>query len=466
MSCPEWLGRSLLRLGKLASPRNSQPIHAMYAIIGAGPTGLSMARNLQKLGLPFTGFEIHSDVGGLWDADSPTSTMYESAHLISSKRTTEFKEFPMRDDVAQYPHHTELKQYFQDYARHFELYPHFEFDTEVLRVERSGEQWQITTRSNGEEQVRHFEGVMLCNGTLHEPNRPELPGDFSGRVIHSSEYKTAKMFDGLRVLIIGCGNSGADIAVDAVHHANSVDMSLRRGYHCLPKFVLGRPIDTLGAGQWGLPRPIKQFVDGTVIKALVGKPSDYGLPDPDYKLYESHPVLNSLLLHHAGHGDVKVRKNIENCAGKTVSFADGSSAEYDLIVQATGYKLHYPFIDKKALNWHGAAPELYLNCLHPHDDSLFMMGMVEATGLGWEARNRQAELVALYIQQLKNGAASAKKLQKTKAEQIGQRLDGGYAYLKLDRMAYYVNKQVYNRVLTNHIEALKADLLAADQAAA
>ena len=276
--------------------------------------------------------------------------------------------------------------------------------------------------------------------------------------MHSSEYKTARDFAGQRVLIIGCGNSGADIAVDAVHHAKSVDMSLRRGYHFLPKFVLGRPIDTLGAGQIAMPRPIKQFIDGTVIKALVGKPSDYGLPDPDYKLYESHPVLNSLLLHYAGHGDVTVRKNVRHCQGLTVTFEDGSSGEYDLIVQATGYKLHYPFIDAAELNWTGAAPELYLNCFHPHSDNVFMMGMVEATGLGWEARSRQAELVALYIRQLHNGAASARRLQQAKAEQAGERLDGGYAYLKLDRMAYYVNKQVYNKVLTRHIDALRADL--------
>lgn len=430
----------------------------MYAIIGAGPTGLAMARNLQKVGLPFIGFEIHHDVGGLWDADSPTSTMYQSAHLISSKRTTEFAEFPMRDEVAQYPHHSELKRYFQDYARHFELYPHFEFGTEVIRAERSGEQWAITTRCDGHEQTRHFDGLMLCNGTLHEPNQPALPGDFAGEVMHSSVYKSASIFDDKRVLIMGCGNSGADIAVDAVHRARSVDMSLRRGYYFLPKFVLGRPIDTLGAGQMALPRRLKQLIDGSVVRALVGKPSDYGLPDPDYKLYEAHPVLNSLLLHHAGHGDVTIRKDIQHCAGYRVTFSDGSHAEYDLIVQATGYKLHYPFIDRRELNWPGAAPELYLNCLHPDSDNLFMMGMMEAAGLGWEARNRQAELVALYLIQLQRGATSAHQLQQDKARLASQRLDGGYTYLKLDRMAYYVNKQAYNKALNARIAALRADL--------
>lgn len=430
----------------------------MFAIIGAGPMGLSMARNLKKYGLPFVGFEMHSDVGGLWDIDSPSSTMYESAHLISSKRMTEFKEFPMGEDVATYPHHSELKTYFRDYATHFGLYPHYEFSTEILRVEREGAQWRVRTRCQGVEQSRLFEGVMICNGTLHEPNRPALPGDFEGDVLHSCEYKKADIFRGKRVLMIGCGNSGADIAVDAVHAAKSVDMSMRRGYYFLPKFLNGRPTDTLGGGRLKLPRKLKQGLDAALIRATIGKPSDYGLPDPDYRLYESHPVMNSLLLHYAGHGDVRIRPAIQACSGKTVRFANGQTAEYDLIVQATGYLLHYPFIDQAELNWQGAAPQLYLNAFHPRHDDLFLMGMVEASGLGWEGRNEQAELVALYLRQLRDGRASAHKFQAVKAAQAGKRLDGGYAYLNLDRMAYYVNKDAFREALCKHITALKADL--------
>ncbi|MCK5886474.1 MAG: NAD(P)/FAD-dependent oxidoreductase, partial [Alcanivorax sp.] len=115
----------------------------MYAVIGAGPMGLATARNLQKLDIPFIGLELHSDVGGLWDIDNPHSTMYDSAHLISSKRMTEFAEFPMEDSVALYPHHSEMKRYFQAYARHFDLYRHYEFNTRVLSVERDGSHWNI-----------------------------------------------------------------------------------------------------------------------------------------------------------------------------------------------------------------------------------------------------------------------------------------------------------------------------------
>lgn len=432
----------------------------MYAVIGAGPMGLSMARNLAKYGLDFVGFEIHADVGGLWDIDSPTSTMYASAHLISSKRMTEFAEFPMDEDVATYPHHSQMRNYFQKYAQAFGLYDKYEFETEVVSVVRQGQGWLLTSRHQGVETQRQFDAVFLCNGTLHKPNRPTLPGTFSGEIMHSAEYKQADSFRDKRVLMVGCGNSGADITVDAVHAARSVDLSVRRGYYFLPKFLMGKPIDTFG-GLIKLPRRAKQMLDAALIRAAVGKPSDYGLPDPDYRLYESHPVMNTLLLHHIGHGDVRVRGDIAQCEGPCVTFKNGEQGEYDLIVLATGYDLDYPFIDPAEINWQGAAPQLYLNAFHPQADDVFVMGMVEASGLGWEGRNKQAELAALYLRQLRDGAASAQRFKQLKQQRCGQRLDGGYTYLQLDRMAYYVNKQEYLDALNGHIAELKADLASA-----
>lgn len=427
----------------------------MYAVIGAGPMGLACVRNLQKQGIPFTGFELHSDVGGLWDIDNPHSTMYQTAHLISSKRMTEFEEFPMKDSVAQYPAHHELKTYFRDFVDHFGLRQHYEFNTRVVRVEPDGDQWQVTTEHDGQQQSRTFDGVMIANGTLHTPNQPDLPGEFTGELMHSADYRSPDVFRDKRVLIIGCGNSGADIAVDAVHHARSVDMSLRRGYYFLPKFLKGKPIDTIG-GKLKLPRPIKQRMDAALIRLVMGKPSDFGLPDPDYRMYESHPVINSLILHHLGHGDIRPRRSIDRVEGKTVHYSDGERAEYDLILTATGYLLDYPFIDRKHLNWpeQEDAPRLYLNMMHPDYDNLFLMGMVEATGLGWEGRNQQARLAALYIREQQKGTAAANALRQRKKEKAGERLDGGYNYIKLARMAYYVNKDAYLDTLAEHIAEL------------
>lgn len=426
----------------------------MYALIGAGPMGLAMARNLSKLNIPFIGFEIHSDVGGLWDIDSPTSTMYHSAHLISSKRMTEFAEFPMADAVAQYPSHANMRDYFRDYAKHFNLYAHYEFSTEVVRVEEEGENYRVTTRHNGTEQTRQFKGVLIANGTLHHPNRIELPGEFSGELLHSADYKSADIFKDKRVLVIGCGNSGADIAVDAVHQAASVDLLVRRGYYFLPKFLFGKPIDTLG-GKLPLPRRLKQLIDGALIRTVMGKPSNYGLPDPDYRIYESHPVINSLLLHHLGHGDIGVRPTIRSVSGNTLTFSDGSSADYDLILAATGYKLHYPFIDYRLLDWDGSgAPQLFLNAFHPSRHNLIVLGMVEATGLGWEGRNEQAKLVAHYLKHREQNSAAFNTFNAQKVAHYQNRLDGGYRYLELERMAYYVSKDQYRAALAQYTKQL------------
>lgn len=427
-----------------------------YAVIGAGPMGLCTARQLKQYGIAFTGFELHSDVGGLWDIGNPHSTMYETAHLISSKQMTEFSAFPMDQAAATYPRHDALCAYFKHYAQAFELYPHYEFSTRVVRAEPNANGWAITSEKDGQQQTRQFKGLLIANGTLHHPTNVSLPGDFSGELMHSSEYKSPEQFKNQRVLIQGCGNSACDIAVDAVHYAKSVDMSVRRGYYFLPKFIMGKPSDTLG-GAIKLPRRLKQRIDAFFIKLIMGKPSQFGLPDPDYRMYESHPVVNSLILHHLGHGDIHARKDIAAVDGKQVTFKDGTTGEYDLILQATGYQLDYPFIDKALLNWQGMAPALYLNVFHPNQPNLFMMGMVEATGLGWQGRDEQAELVALYIRQQEHGAASAQELAQTITEKAGQRADGGYDYLALERMAYYVDKTTYRNAINTHTQQLKAD---------
>ena len=152
------------------------------------------------------------------------------------------------------------------------------------------------------------------------------------------------------MLIIGAGNSGCDIAVDAVHHAASVDMSVRRGYYFVPRYLFGKPSDTLNQGK-PLPARIKQFVDTRVLQAFTGDPVRFGFPKPDYKLYESHPIVNTLILNHLGQGDLRIRADIDRFDGSTVHFRDGSSGEYDMVLLATGYTLDYPFVAREDLNW-------------------------------------------------------------------------------------------------------------------
>ena len=430
------------------------------ALIGAGPCGLAAARNLQKLGLPFQGFEAYTDVGGLWNADNPRSTVYDSAHLISSKSTTEFTEFPMRAEVADYPSHREMRQYFFDYADHFGLRAHYHFGARVQNVVPVGEGaaplWKVEwLNADGQTHSAEFKGVVIANGTLAEPNMPTFEGQFDGELLHTAAYKSPDAFRGKRVLVVGAGNSGCDIAVDAVHFAQSVDLSVRRGYYFVPKYVFGKPADTLG-GKFKLPAWLKQKVDSTVLGWFTGDPVRFGLPKPDYKMYESHPVVNSLVLHHLGHGDIHVKPDIARFEGRSVHFKDGTAQDYDMVLCATGYRLHYPFIDRTLLNWKGNAPELYLNILSPRFDNLAVLGMIEASGIGWQGRFEQAELVARFFAaqaQGDQGTPQAQALRKAKSGPAPD-LSGGYQYLKLERMAYYVHKDTYRAAVRAAAAAL------------
>jgi len=183
--------------------------------------------------------------------------------------------------------------------------------------------------------------------------------------MHSKAYKDPKVLSNKRVLVIGAGNSGCDIVIDAVHHAKSVDISVRRGYHFVPKYIFGKPADTIG-GKLKFPAAIKQMVDRGLLNIMIGKPTRFGFPKPDHKLYESHPIVNSLILHHIGHGDIGVQQGIHKLEDTFVCFKDGSKKEYDLLLLATGYKLHYPFINAEHLNLKGATPDLFLNIFPPY----------------------------------------------------------------------------------------------------
>ena len=433
------------------------PIHTenKIAIIGGGPAGLSGAKALKDYGIEFDGFELGNDFGGLWNIDNPLSTMYESAHLISSKSTTEFKDFPMPENTPDYPSHKLMKNYFLDFAEHFGLYDHYYFHTKIEKVERLEDgKWKITTAHQElGAKIYVYKGLIIANGTLAKPNMPQFKGTFSGQIIHSAEYKNASIFKDKKVLVIGAGNSGCDIVVDAVHQAQKVDISVRRGYYFVPKYVFGKPSDTIG-GKIKLPRWLKQKVDNTLLKWFTGDPVAFGFPEPQYKMYESHPVINTLILHHIGQGDVKVQKDIECFDGDQVLFKDGHQEAYDIIVLATGYKLNYPFIDKKYLNWTGMAPEMYLNIFHPSYDNLFVLGMVEAAGLGWEGRFEQAKLVAKFIKGLEIDEKNALLFQKRKSGPNPD-MSGGYAYLTLERMSYYVHKDTYRKMMNDEIAKIK-----------
>ena len=191
-----------------------------------------------------------------------------------------------------------------------------------------------------------------------------------------------------------------------------------------------------------------------MLRLFTGDPTRFGFPEPDHKIYESHPIVNTLVLHHLGHGDIHVRKDVERFDGSGVVFVDGTRTDYDLVVLATGYRLHYPFVDPALLDWSGMAPDLYLNVFSRRDPNLFVLGMIEASGIGWQGRYEQAELVASVIR-ARDVAPTGRGRSRSGCTGPPPDLSGGYHYLGLERMAYYVNKDAYRGAVRREIERLE-----------
>ena len=199
---------------------------------------------------------------------------------------------------------------------------------------------------------------------------------------------------------------------------------------------------------------MQKFFHKIILRLLVGDPVRFGFPEPDHELFAIHPIVNSQILYHIGHGDIDVKANIKSFSGKTVLFEDETEDEYDIVLLATGYKLHYPFIEYKHLNWNGQTPDLYLNIFHPEYNNLFVMGMIEATGLGWQGRDEQSQLVAKFILENEKDSQNAKRFRRTK--QLSRPdLTGGMNYMNIRRMVYYVHKNTYRKLIRKSIQSLE-----------
>jgi cation diffusion facilitator CzcD-associated flavoprotein CzcO len=185
---------------------------ARYCIIGAGPSGLAAAKAFCEAGLSFDVFERHSDVGGIWDDTNPNTPIYESAHFISSKTQSAFDGFPMPAGYPDYPNWKQIRDYIRAFADEYDLRTHIRFNTAVVRAQPVGAQWDVEL-STGE--VLRYDGVIAGVGHEWDPVVPQYPGTFDGAAYHTRDYRSAAELAGKKVLVVGAGNSGCDIACDA-----------------------------------------------------------------------------------------------------------------------------------------------------------------------------------------------------------------------------------------------------------
>jgi hypothetical protein len=369
-------------------------------IIGAGPSGLPAIKNISEAGISVVAYDYNSDVGGNWiynEKDSHSS-VFETTHIISSKTLSQYEDFPYGPEISDYPSHEELRNYFQSYAKYFNLYPHIQFNTLVKSCVRlDNGHWEVTTIKDKNEHVQIFTDLIVCNGHHWEPKYPNYLGKFTGDFLHSHQYKKAAPFANKKVLVIGGGNSACDVAVETSRVSSQTFISWRRGYRIIPKFLMGKPTDVFATKMSFLPIFLRNLLAGLIANINNGSNKMYGLQKPNHKFGATHPTINSELLYKIRHGKIKPKVEIERFDGKKVFFKDKSIEEFDVIIACTGFVLAHPFFHENFLNYREGPVPLYLKMFHPEYDNLYFIGMFQPLGCIWPGAEQQSKLLTLAL---------------------------------------------------------------------
>jgi thioredoxin reductase len=351
-----------------------------YVVVGAGPAGLAALKAMIDAGHEVDCFEQSETIGGHWNHD------YDALHLITSSRVTGFDGFPMPGDWPLFPHRDLMLRYFHLFADAHALKERITFQMAVDRIEpieTSGPTgsagWFVTT---GDGERRRYDGVLIANGHLRDPKIPSVPGTFTGQQIHSGQYHNTREIDGERVLVVGSGNSGCDLAVDCAQAFLRTDIVIRRGHFFQPKTFFGKARAEL-AFLREFTFEEQDLITRLMMRVSVGTHAEYpGMPAPDHHaLADGPPVVNDLLLYWIQHGRIGIRPGMERFDGRTVRFSDGSSADYDTILWATGFHASLPFLDERLLQRRDGVPLRVGGAVVPLDlEKLYLIGMISARG--------------------------------------------------------------------------------------
>lgn len=377
--------------------------HFRVCVIGAGPTGLTTLKNLADAGIDdVICHEAQDATGGIWvfSEDPERPSVYETAHTISSRRLSQFPDFPMPEDYPDYPSNAQILAYMRAYEAHFDLGHHICLNSRVETVTRQADgRWMVESVRDGQSHVHTADELFVCSGHHRQPLVPDLPGAFDGEQIHSVRYKKAQNFASKRVLVVGGGNSACDIAVALAPVAAHVSLSLRSPQVIIPKLVGGRPVDVQFRK---LHKPnfrwARDWLVERIVKFTVGPYARYGLPEPDFPFLSRHPTLNTDILECIRHGKISVRRAIRSAEGGKIGFSDGTSAGFDTIIWATGFRLGVPFLKQISNDWDDVAQvPLYLRMLPETEPNLYFIGLIQPVGCIWVAADLQARLAAAEI---------------------------------------------------------------------
>ncbi|XP_048064528.1 flavin-containing monooxygenase 5-like isoform X4 [Megalobrama amblycephala] len=372
------------------------------AVIGGGASGLTCIKCCLDEGLEPVCFETSDDIGGLWrfkeNPDPDRASIYHSLIINTSKEMMCFSDFPIPARFPNYMHNSLIMDYFLMYSEHFQLKRHIRFQTKVLHVTprpdfpHSG-QWDVEIESkDGRREKQVFDAVMVCTGHHCHPHLPlkDFPGidTFKGRYFHSRDYKIPEEWRGKRVVVIGIGNSGGDIAVELSRMAKQVYLSTRKGSWILNRVGdNGVPLDMMFRNRirgWINQMLPVGFINNVREKQL-NKRFDhklYGL-QPAHRVFSQHPMVNDDLPNRILSGTISVKPNVQEFRGSSVVFEDGTvEDDIDLVVFATGYTFSFPFLSSHVIPVSKNKVSLYKYMYPPalEHPTLAVIGLVQPLG--------------------------------------------------------------------------------------
>ncbi|UYG18028.1 NAD(P)-binding domain-containing protein [Brachybacterium huguangmaarense] len=389
---------------------DSVPTREKVLVIGAGPAGLAAAAALRSVGLPFDLVDAGHDVGGIWNGEEG-SPVWEGMHPLSSKELTQFEDLVMPASFPAFPSPEQLTKYLRAYAARHHLTEHFQPGTTVRRaVPFDDGVWQVELSTG---QIGVYRAVIAATGTSSRPHLPgwardrEPTGDV--RLVHARDWHGPEGLEGRSVLVVGSGQSAADIAVDAASRALEVRWSVRTGHWIVPRTIAGTPGDVAASREPAVLGALNEKVAETVVRRVAGDPAAVGLPRPAAGLLEDRVIVSDDVIGRIREGRIAPMPDVTSLDDDgTVAFADGRTWAPSVIVLATGYEDGVDALGEGVVpRTASGAPDLFLGAFPRGRDDLAVLGQVRVTGGIWPVLAQQADLAALFLRAAVDGDAAA-----------------------------------------------------------
>jgi thioredoxin reductase len=312
---------------------------AEVIIVGAGAAGLATAASLQRLGIQPVVIEAGDVAGHSW------ASSYDALRLHTVRRYSSLPLRPMSSSYPRYASRDQIVGYLRDYAAHYSI--DVRSGRRVERAMHTASGWQLSTDA-GQFACRT---LVAATGVVANPVTPVFPGmdEYTGVLMHSQAYRNAAAFAGKRVLVVGAGNSGAEIALDLMRGGARVTVAIRQGVNAVPLSLLGIPIQYWGLLVAKLPRAITGPLAGVLLRRSAARLRRAGIPKSPEPVLGSHgiPIIGLGFLDAAREKRIRIAGGIERFTREGIQFADGRSEPFDAVILATGYRPALDFLGEQ-----------------------------------------------------------------------------------------------------------------------